>query len=1525
MRNFKLTISLSLFAASFLFSVVSAQTANRVFVTSTQYNAELGQLTGSDAKCQERANAAGLGGVWRSWISFNDSTAPATRFPRSTNPYIRLDGVTIANNWIDLTDGSLSAPINVTELGTIKSSNVWTNVTLSGGNAGTSHTGSNCYEWGYAGGWGPFYWIYGNIGNSSQNNNSWTSAGGQRCWENAALYCFEMAGVTPPSAPRNLSLGIDSVSGKYLLNWSAPSTDGGSPILNYSLYRGTSSSNKTLIANLDKSVLSYTDATAVDGAAYYYHVIAVNIGGNGAASNEVNTLSLPPAPPRNLKAVGAEGRVSLSWQVPTLTGGSPITNYKIYRGTSSGGETLLTTIGNILSYSDMSVTNGVTYYYKVKAVNAGGESDFSSEANGVSSLGRLVFVTSSAYNGVLGGLKGADVKCQAAADSAGLGGVWRAWLSGGGISASSRLAPSNTPYRLVNGTFVANNWTDLTDGSLLAPINISEKGTTVNNYVWTHTLANGTAGGRGGDCGSWNDYYGGYGSVGHSSYKDQNWTYYWSNWYCSSWSGGANLYCIEQVPSPPTAPKNLAASFGDKKITLNWKTPDFSGIPNVSSYKIYRGTTSGGEAFIGSVSGDTLTYTDTGLTNGTKYYYKVSAANTVGESSMSNEVSIEPTKALKVFVTSANYSGGNLGGIAGADAKCQAAATSLGGTWRALISDSGNTAKSRISSTTISYKLLDGITIAHNTNDLFDGSLLAPINKNEFGQVESATGQYGFQTRVFTGTTPSGSPSPSNCSNWTSTSIWSYGSYGDIGSSDGSWTAWAGGTGATWHCGTGSAQKLYCAELDPLEAPKDLTLSIVSGKVTLNWKAPVIGGSQGYKVYRSTTSKGQADPPIATVSGTTLTFTDNSITNRDTKYFYKVKSIRPEGDSDFSNEVALPAVPSAPTSLQATSGAGKITLNWTLVNDGGSPVTSYKIYKSDVSGGEVFVGEIPATSMVCCDSNYNLYEVKVPPYTDSMGTSYSNRKNFYYKISAVNVAGESRLSAEVSAMPMTVPAIKNVIATPGEGKVSLTWQVDDGGSPLTTRQSTAGPFVYGIDRSPGGGLLAMSSTNSAVVEFPSSQLNPPQNQYFGVYTQNTVGQSEYGVVYATPKHISGTWVTASGSGAASETCDAWLLRTGQKGKRSRAKNLDVSGYGSDSNCAFFAPAPICYPSPRCPAYYTYIPERNSCLSIPDLTYCVPSSTDGWGVVGGANRTGNVNYFGYYPNNMGVAIKSFYGMYDFYPTKGYRGSEVVTQTLQGDGPSLTVTKGGTGTGTVTGTGIDCGTTCSTNYVKDDSYSFTATPDEDSVFSGWAGDCSDAGTNSTCTITMDSDKTITANFDLKPRYDLTVVKDGAGSGNVSGPGISCGSDCTEDYVIGTSVTLTASPASGSIFSGWSGPCSGTGDCTITMNDVKMVTATFNPPTFQLQVTKTGDGSGTVTSSPAGINCGGDCTEEYSTGSIVMITATPDSGSEFVEWTGSCIGTDPTCALNMDSPKTATASFSKSSFQATTTPGGIREVRP
>src|SRR5205807_407267 len=187
---------------------------------------------------------------------------------------------------------------------------------------------------------------------------------------------------SPPSAPTNLAATAGNA--QVALTWQAPGSNGGSPITNYKIYRGTASGGETLIATIGNQ-LSYSDGGLTNGVTYYYQVSAVNAAGEGPRSNEASATptapATPPSAPQGLGATAGDATVTLTWSAPSSNGGSPITNYRIYRGTASGGETLKTTIGNVLTYTDTTVTNGVTYYYQVSAVNSAGEGPRSNEAS----------------------------------------------------------------------------------------------------------------------------------------------------------------------------------------------------------------------------------------------------------------------------------------------------------------------------------------------------------------------------------------------------------------------------------------------------------------------------------------------------------------------------------------------------------------------------------------------------------------------------------------------------------------------------------------------------------------------------------------------------------------------------------------------------------------------------------------------------------------------------------------------------------------------------------------------------------------------------------------------------------------------------------------------------------------------------------------------------------------------------------------------------------------------------------------
>lgn len=167
-----------------------------VFVTgATGSAAAIGGITGADARCNAQALAAGLRGTYKAWLA--DSTtasAPYHRFEHSAVPYVRVDGARVADNWTDLTDGTLTNPIRLTETGyndlVSGISSVRTNVTVAGVRwSATNH----CTGWTGAAGAGA-------VGQRDVTNSLWTEANlsGYGCASHSYLhYCFEQPG-TPP-------------------------------------------------------------------------------------------------------------------------------------------------------------------------------------------------------------------------------------------------------------------------------------------------------------------------------------------------------------------------------------------------------------------------------------------------------------------------------------------------------------------------------------------------------------------------------------------------------------------------------------------------------------------------------------------------------------------------------------------------------------------------------------------------------------------------------------------------------------------------------------------------------------------------------------------------------------------------------------------------------------------------------------------------------------------------------------------------------------------------------------------------------------------------------------------------------------------------------------------------------------------------------------------------------------------------------------------------------------------------------
>ena len=228
------------------------------------------------------------------------------------------------------------------------------------------------------------------------------------------------ASPAAPSAPQGLT--ATATSNGVRLTWTAPTSNGGSSILSYSIYRSYAGSAYALIGSVPAGTLSYVDSNGTMGYAYSYYVVAVNsagpgtqptaqsaIYGNGAPVTYDNTLLyagiiliivvillgawwymrsrrttplLNLVPPRNLVAQSGTGSIKLNWDMPSNQSSSSIKSYEVLRGVASGKETLLTSVTG-LTYNDMTAMPGTKYFYVVKAVYSAGSSSTSNEVTGM--------------------------------------------------------------------------------------------------------------------------------------------------------------------------------------------------------------------------------------------------------------------------------------------------------------------------------------------------------------------------------------------------------------------------------------------------------------------------------------------------------------------------------------------------------------------------------------------------------------------------------------------------------------------------------------------------------------------------------------------------------------------------------------------------------------------------------------------------------------------------------------------------------------------------------------------------------------------------------------------------------------------------------------------------------------------------------------------------------------------------------------------------------------------------------------
>ncbi|HLJ56319.1 MAG TPA: malectin domain-containing carbohydrate-binding protein [Chthonomonadaceae bacterium] len=469
------------------------------------------------------------------------------------------------------------------------------------------------------------------------------------------------------------------------------------------------------------------------------------------------------------------------------------------------------------------------------------------------------------------------------------------------------------------------------------------------------------------------------------------------------------------------APTNLSAAAADRQVSLSW-----TGVNGATSYNVKRATTPGGPyTTIGSTTSSS--YTDTGLTDGTTYYYVVSANTSSGESGNSNEASAIPQPpGLRINCGGGTYNGTTGTFVADTD-------FTSGFNWSYSTRTIGNTNDPalyldvRASDTSLSYSL-PAASGNYNLSLYFAECTF------------TAAGQRLMNISV------NGSPVKTNFDIFAAAgganravilSIPVSSVNGQVNLTIASALSSSGAVIAAIELDPSSG-----GQTGPPAAPSGLTGTPGTLSASLGWQAST--GATSYSVKRSGVSGG---PYTTLATGvTTTSYTDGSLT-AGTTYYYVVTASNASGESGNSNEVAVtPQAQSlpAPTNLAAIAGNKQAGLTWTA----SSGATGYSVLRGTTSGGPyTAVGQTAATS-----------------YTD---TGLANGTTYYYVVRATNGSSQSGSSNQASVVPNGV-----------------TLRINAGGSAYS---GTLGSFVADTDFS-GGFLWSYSSRTISGTSDPALYL-----------------------------------------------------------------------------------------------------------------------------------------------------------------------------------------------------------------------------------------------------------------------------------------------------------------------------------------------------------------------------------------------------------------------------------------------------
>ncbi len=823
------------------------------------------------------------------------------------------------------------------------------------------------------------------------------------------------------------------------------------------------------------SARSRTINGLTNGVEYTFKLRAVNAVGDGAVASTTVTPATTPGAPQSFTATRGHRQATLTWTAAASNGAS-ITKYQYQQG--SGSWTDVSGGGSATSHTVTGLTNGATYTFKLRAVNAVGNGAETSAAT----------VTPAAVPGAPGSFTATSGSAQATLS-------WTAAASNGAAISKYQYQQGSGSWTDITGggSATSHTVTGLTNGTAytfkLRAVNSAGNGAEASATVtpattpgapqsfaaapsdgqaslsWTAPASNGGAAiskyqyQQG--SGSWTDISGGGSATSHTVTGLTNGTQYTFKLRAVNSAGnGAEASTTVTPAAVPGAPQSFTATSGNTQATLSWTAAASNGAA-ISKYQYQQGSGSWTDITGG---GSATSHTVTGLTNGTAYTFKLRAVNAAGNGA---EASTTVTPAT---VPGAPQS------FAAARGDGQATLT-----WTAPASNGGaSITKYQYQQGSGSWTDITGggSATSHTVTGLTNGTAytfkLRAVNSAGNGAEASATvtpAAVPGAPQSFAAARGDGQASLS----WTApasaggASITKY----QYQQGSGSWTDITGGGSATSHTVTGLTNgTAYTFKLravnavgDGAEATTTVTPRGVPGapgsfaasagdeRTGLSWTAAASNGATISKYQYQQDSGSWTD---ITGGGSITSVTITGLTNG-TQYTFKLRAVNAVGDgAEASTTVTPRGAPGAPGSFTAASGDERADLSWTAAPSNGASITKYQ-YKqgagswTDISGG----GSITTHTV------RNL----------TNGTAYT------FRLRAVNSAGNGAEASDTVTPSTTPGAPQSFTATRGDEEAALSWTApaSNGGAAISKYQYQQGSGAW-TDITGGGSATSVTVT-----------------------------------------------------------------------------------------------------------------------------------------------------------------------------------------------------------------------------------------------------------------------------------------------------------------------------------------------------------------------------------------------------------------------------------------------------------------